>query len=147
MNKKGLALLAFSIGCVFFLTGCNAIGNALNPFQETPPPEAYLGEKNDHALQSGTNSAQKARGVLEGVARYPRAHQPQPVNPVIKPSVVRLMWVPDHLNPNGDLVPSHYYYLKVLDDTWAVTDVFDQEKQIGGGSFGNPSLIPFTKTN
>lgn len=138
-NIKRASLL----GSVLLFAGCASVGNALNPFAETPPPVAYLGEPNDHALSTDTNKAEDARAALDGVARYPRAHQPQPVYPVIKPAVVRLMWIPDHLNPVGDLVPAHYYYLKVMDDTWAVTDAFEKEKLLGQSGAG--SNIPFTR--
>jgi hypothetical protein len=52
------------------------------------------------------------------------------------------MWVPDHLNKAGDLVPAHYYYLKVRDDYWAVQDAFEMERQLheedGSGSSATP---------
>lgn len=143
MNKQFHTLL-MSCLALFALSGCAKIGNSLNPFQEEPPPRAFLGDPNDHALREGGNHSDGARAALESISRYPKAHQPQPVNPVVQPSVVRLMWVPDHLNPQGDLVPSHYYYLKVLEDRWAVTDVFDQQKLINGSSSQNSSTIPFT---
>jgi hypothetical protein len=61
------------------------------------------------------------------------------------------MWVPDHLNRHGDLVAAHYYYLRVMNDRWAVQDAFELEAQInnnsgidyapsgGGGAGGGPS--------
>jgi len=124
------------------LVGCSSASQLLNPFHETPPPHALYGEPNDHALNDTANKADQARESLESVGRYPRAHAPQPVNPVIQPAVVRLMWIPDHLTPTGDLVPAHYYYLRVLEDRWAVTDVFDQKRLIGEGQHG--SHVPFT---
>ena len=60
----------------------------------------------------------------------------------MQPAVVRLMWIPDHLNNSGDLIPAHYYYLKVLNERWAVTDAFDLEKQLGSGS-KDTSSIPY----
>ncbi|MCI5066188.1 hypothetical protein MRY87_10725 [bacterium] len=132
------------LSAALILSGCSRFGNSLNPFQEEPPPRAYLGKLDDSALRDGGTSIEDARESLEEVARYPKAHQPQPQNPVIQPSVVRLMWVPDHLNKNGDLVPAHYYYLKVLDDRWAATDVFDQEALINGQSESTTS-VPFTQ--
>ena len=39
------------------LTGCTSLSRVFNPFYETPPPEAYLGEKNDDALPSSCQSA------------------------------------------------------------------------------------------
>ncbi len=125
------------------LIGCAKLGNSLNPFAEDLPPQAFGGEPNDHALRAGGEKIEKARESLQSVGRYPRAHQPQPQNPVIQPSVVRLMWVPDHLNTSGDLVPAHFYYLKVLDDRWAATDVFDQRQLINESSGARSSSIPF----
>lgn len=113
------------------LTSCSYAGNILNPFYDSPPPEAYLGEKNDAALNGIEGKEDRARAALESAATYRRAHAPAPVDPVIQPAVVRLMWIPDHLNKNGDLVPAHYYYLKVLKDRWAVTDAFELESQLG----------------
>lgn len=123
-------------------TGCASTGNLLNPFYETPPPEAYLGEKNDHALNEGGGKVDTARQALESMATYQRANAPQPTNPVIQPAVVRLMWVPDHLNKSGDLVPAHYYYLKVLKDRWAVTDAFELEGQLGPTK--SSASLPYT---
>lgn len=136
--------LALSAGA---LCSCNTVSNAMNPFYETPPPVALLGEMNDHALNGGSNNEDGARKALEQMASYKSALPPQPVNPVIQPAVVRLMWIPDHLNKNGDLVPAHYYYLKVLKDRWAVTDAFELEGQLSpnsGGSSSSPSNgLPF----
>ncbi len=126
------------------LAGCSRIGNVFNPFYEPPSPRALLGERSDAALTeegSGGKGA-KAREALEAMASYQRASAPQPVNPVIQPAVVRLMWIPDHLNSHGDLVPAHYYYLKVKRDSWAVTDAFELESQLGA-STGNASSIGF----
>lgn len=122
------------------LTGCYAASQILNPFYDPPPKEAYLGEKNDNALSEGKTKSDTARQALDAMASYKRAQEPQPNNPVIQPAVVRLMWVPDHLNKSGDLVPAHYYYLKVLSDRWAVQDAFELESQLGskGGSSGLP---------
>jgi hypothetical protein len=115
-------------------TGCTTTSNVLNPFYETPSEVAYFGDKNDAALNdSSGGKAGRARAALEAMASYQRAQSPQPNNPVIQPAVVRLMWIPDHLNSHGDLVPAHYYYLKVLKDRWAVTDAFELEAQLGGG--------------
>ena len=90
-------------------SGCNQVGNILNPFYESPSEVAYFGEKNDAALNdSGGGKATRAREALEAMSSYQRTLSPQPNNPVIQPAVVRLMWVPDHLNSHGDLVPAHY---------------------------------------
>lgn len=135
---KTVAALSLAI----FATGCSSVGNALNPFYESPKPVALLGEPNDHALEEGDGKSERARQAMETMASYQRAHDPQPNNPVIQPAVVRLMWVPDHLNKHGDLVPSHYYYLKVLKDRWAVTDAFELEAQLKTGGSGDSS-VPF----
>lgn len=131
------------------LCACNTMSNAANPYYETPPPEALLGERNDHALSGTREKIDTARQALDAAATYQRAHMPQPYNPVMQPAVVRLMWVPDRLNKTGDLVPAHYYYLKVLDERWAVTDAFELEAQLNGprGSMGNTSNIPYVNAD
>jgi hypothetical protein len=127
------------------LCSCSLTSRVLNPFYETPAPEAMLGSPNDHALneeEGGSGSGGKgdaARAALEQMATYRRAQAPEPTNPVIQPAVVRLMWIPDHLNKTGDLVPSHYYYLRVLQDRWAVTDAFELEGQLEGKNGNKPS--------
>jgi hypothetical protein len=134
------------IGCTLavasLVSGCGYLGNILNPFYEDPPPEAYLGGKNDAAINADGGGGVKAREALTAMGTYQRALAPQPNNPVIQPAVVRLMWVPDHLNSHGDLVPAHYYYLKVKKDQWAVTDSFELEAQLGEGS-GDGSAIGY----
>lgn len=122
-------------------TACTSASQFLNPFYEEPTAEALLGERNDDAISGGKQKNVEAREALEAMASYRRAQMPQPVNPVIQPAVVRLMWIPDHLNKNGDLVPQHYYYLKVLKDRWAVTDSFELEQQLNTG--GNISNVPY----
>lgn len=129
----GLALLT--------LTGCTTTSQILNPFYETPSDVALQGEPNDHALNGSKNKEDTARKALEAMATYERAHTPEPAAPVIKPAVVRLMWVPDHLNNSGDLVPAHYYYLKVKKEDWAVKDAFELESQLQGPR--GASNIPF----
>lgn len=133
------------IGCGLFLvinlSGCSAIGKVLNPFYEDPLPEALLGERNDKAISGARQKNVAAREALEQMASYRRAHDPQPANPVIQPAVVRLMWIPDHLNVHGDLVPAHYYYLKVLRDRWAVQDAFELESQLGPKT--DSSAVPY----
>jgi len=135
-----LAILSIAL----VVTGCGSIGRVLNPFYETPSPVAYLGEKNDAALlgEGGSGKGAKARAALEAMGTYQRALAPQPTNPVMQPAVVRLMWVPDHLNSHGDLVPAHYYYLKVKKEQWAVSDAFELEAQLGS-STGNASAIGY----
>lgn len=126
------------------LSACNSLGTVLNPFYESPSEVAYFGEKNDAALnnEGGAGKAGRAREALEAMGTYQRAAAPQPTNPVMQPAVVRLMWIPDHLNSHGDLVPAHYYYLKVRKDSWAVTDAFELEAQLNQ-STGNASSIGF----
>lgn len=109
------------------LSACTTASQLVNPFYEPPSKVAVLGEANDHALSGTYKKEDTARKALEQAATYQRAHAPEPVNPVIEPAIVRLMWVPDHLNKGGDLVPAHYYYLKVKSDQWAVKDAFDRE--------------------
>ena len=139
---KGFFIVFLCIG-LFSFSGCSRLGNVLNPFQEELPPVAFAGQPNDHALREGGMKQEKARQALESVARYPRAHAPQPQNPVIQPAVVRLMWVPDHLNTSGDLVPAHYYYLKVKSDDWAVQDAFELETQLKRSSGEPTSNLPY----
>ncbi len=145
LDMKNVRIAILSITSLV-VSGCSTIGNVLNPFYDTPSEVAYFGEKNDSALnEGGAGQGQRARQALESMGTYQRALAPQPTNPVMQPAVVRLMWVPDHLNSHGDLVPAHYYYLKVKKESWAVTDAFELEAQLnsstGGGSavgFVNP---------
>ena len=125
-----------------YMSGCATAGNILNPFYESPTPEAYKGERSDAALHESRDKDKEARQALESMASYRRAQEPQPNNPVIQPAVVRLMWIPDHLNKSGDLVPAHYYYLKVLKDRWAVQDAFELEAQLGGSANATTN-VPF----
>jgi hypothetical protein len=142
MSMKMYTRLTLAVTMVV-VTGCNAIGTVLNPFYERPSEVAYFGHKNDNALnESGSGKADRARAALEAMASYQRAHAPQPNNPVMNPAVVRLMWVPDHLNSHGDLVPAHYYYLKVKKEQWAVTDAFEMEAQLGS-STGNAAAVGY----
>ena len=121
-------LLALSVSALCSCSG--SVSQIMNPFYEPPSPRALQGEASDDALRGEKASAGSARAALEAMASYRRAQAPQAVHPVIQPSVVRLMWIPDHLNSKGDLVPQHYYYLKVLDDRWAVTDAFELQSQL-----------------
>lgn len=140
-QRQGIKVLLLSI-FLALTSGCHRVGNVFNPFYEPPAPVALLGDKNDHALSGKEEKIEKARGALDAMASYRRAQDPEPVYPVINPAVIRLMWIPDHLNKNGDMVPSHYYYLKVKGDTFAVQDEFDLQKQLGGPS-GSSSNIPY----
>jgi hypothetical protein len=121
------------------------MGRVLNPFYETPSEVAYFGEKNDVALNDGSSGGKgdKARAALEAMGSYQRSMPAQPQNPVMQPAVVRLMWVPDHLNAHGDLVPAHYYYLKVKKDSWALQDAFELEAQLSGPGGGRGSAIGY----
>jgi len=111
------------------------MGHILNPFYKSPSDVATLGVKNDEALGGGSAKREdSARAALQQMGTYERAHDPQPINPVMRPAIVRLMWIPDHLNKSGDLVPSHYYYLKVKKEDWAVKDAFELEGQLGATS-------------
>ena len=132
------------IAITLSISACTSIGNVFNPFYDPPSPRAMLGERSDAALNEDGEGGKgsKARAALEAMATYQRANAPQPVNPVIQPAVVRLMWIPDHLNSHGDLVPAHYYYLKVKQDSWAVTDAFELESQLGA-STGNASSMGY----
>lgn len=142
MNMVFKKFILFSfLGTCF--SGCYAFQNIANPFYEPPTEHALKGELSDRAIQEGTSGTNStARDALEHIATYQRAHLPQPNNPVMQPAVVRLLWIPDHLNTNGDLVPAHYYYLKVLNERWAVTDAFDLERQLKTGT-KDTSSIPF----
>lgn len=144
MNRSKIR---FILGSLLLLAagGCSALTPVLNPFYEVPGPIAMQGELNDNALRGDQGKVDTARQALQAMSNYQRAALPQPVNPVINPAVVRVMWVPDHLNRNGDLIPAHYYYLKVLSDRWAVTDAFELEGQLKGprGAGADVSSIPF----
>lgn len=140
-NKKLILLVV-----VFSLTSCGSIGRLLNPFRRTPPPEAFLGEPTDHALATSKNKAEEARMAFKSMGEYQRQHTPSPNKPVIQPSIVRVMWIPDHITTDGDLIPAHYYYLKVLNERWSVTDAFDIKDQLnspGGRTPKNGSGLPF----
>lgn len=127
------------------LSGCTSASQILNPFYEPPSEIALKGEANDHALNGTYQKEDVARKALEAMATYERAHTPEPAKPVIRPAVVRLMWVPDHLNNAGDLVPSHYYYLKVKKEDWAVQDAFELEGQLKGPNAGSNTPYVYDK--
>lgn len=127
------------------LCSCSALSRVTNPFTPPETEAARSGDMNDHALNEDQNKEDSARSAIEAMASYRRTQDPQPVNPVIQPAVVRLMWIPDHLNSHGDLVPAHYYYLKVLKDRWAVSDAFELESQLG--SDRDASNVPYVYQN
>ncbi len=141
MSKFYKIFLIFSLAISF--SACGIVSNAMNPFYEPPTAAALKGEINDHALAGGSK-ARDARKALDSLATYERTHTPSPNKPVMKPAVVRLMWVPDHLNRFGDLIPAHYYYLKVKSDDFNVTDAFEIEAQLQGPrGRASSSSIPF----
>lgn len=136
--KKNILLILI----IPFISGCTTLGNVLNPFQTAPEKEAYYGTPNANELTDTGNKDDSARKALESVGTYREAHAPEPYNPVLNPAVVRLMWIPDHLNKLGDLVPAHYYYVKVLSDRWALQDAFELEGQLKKpGEHGNVPYI------
>lgn len=119
-------------------TGCAVAGpvaDELNPYGQGNQVDS-LGTRDNSAVLGasggGSQEGTRARHALEVLGTYRRAQAPQPVYPVIQPAEVRLMWIPDHQNIHGDLVPAHYYYLRVLNDRWAVQDAFEIESQLHG---------------
>lgn len=139
--------LLVALSCTSMLSsGCASRGfEVLNPFSEYDSGTGVMGERSTKALleDSGGGQAEQARHALEVMGSYRRAQEPQPYYPVIQPAEVRLMWIPDHLTKNGDLVPAHYYYLKIADDQWAVQDPYDRLQQLEAGSSGAGSATPW----
>jgi len=131
------------ISCCLLFSACTTVGKVVNPFYEPPADVALLGQVNDHALNPTKNKTDTARQALAALGQHQQAHTPRPYNPVYKPAMIRLMWVPDHLNRHGDLVPAHYYYLKVKDGDWAVNDAFELEQQLGRKN--DTSNLPFRR--
>jgi len=129
---------AFAVGSV--VAGCSVAGPAadeLNPYGQGNAVDSLgLRDNSTVAGASGGSSkeAERARHALETLATYRRASAPQPAYPVIRPAEVRMMWIPDRLNQHGDLVPAHYYYLRVRNDSWELQDAFDIEQQLHGGA-------------
>ena len=133
------------------LMACSQTGNFadnLNPYADgNQVPTEFGGARDTGAILGGgggAKSAEAARNALEVMGTYRKALPPEPTYPVIKPAEVRLMWVPDRLNAIGDLIPAHYYYLRVLPDRPAVTDAFEIERQLdltnAGGAVAPSSL-------
>lgn len=137
--------------CMGLITSCGGMfgraADKLNPFDNSSVPENAYGTRDLSPLlnQGGSvdSDSERARHALESFSTYRRAHAPQPAAPVVMPAEVRLMWVPDHLNKAGDLVPAHYYYLKVMDDRWAVQDAFELEGQLNVDSGSAGSATPW----
>lgn len=134
---KGVRACA-AVAAAAGIFGCAVAGPAadeLNPYGEGNQVDV-LGNRDASAILGssggGGKEAERARHQLEVLGSYRRAQAPQPTYPVIQPAEVRLMWVPDHLNRNGDMVPAHYYYLRVLNDRWAVQDAFELDLQYQG---------------
>jgi hypothetical protein len=133
---KKIILISISASMIG-LASCAQTGSFadnLNPYADgNQIPAEYGGDRNTGAIMGGgggAKSADAARNALEVMGTYRNALPPEPTYPVIKPAEVRLMWVPDRLNAIGDLIPAHYYYLRVLPDRPAVTDAFEIERQL-----------------
>ena len=136
------------ISGMILLSGCSSESwDFLSPFSHSEVEVANKGERTNKAIleESGGSgvSAEDARKALEVMGKYQETHDAKPYAPVLKPAEVRLMWVPDHLNRNGDLVPAHYYFLKVLPDIWMTQDAFEIEEQITSGRSGAGSAVPW----
>ena len=141
------------LSALFALNGCmySKTWDSLSPFQDPGPPSEHWGDSTNKTLMEevgngsdvGGGQAATARAALQVMGSYRAAQPAQPTYPVVQPAEVRLMWVPDHLNKNGDLVPAHYYYLKVLDDRWAVQDAFDFESQLNATTKGEGGATPW----
>lgn len=141
--KTGLVLcLSSFISCA----AAGSVADGMNPYADgNKVPAEYGGERNTGAIMGGgggAGSAQSARNALEVMGTYRKGLPPEPTYPVIRPAEVRLMWIPDHLNAIGDLIPAHYYYLRVLPDRPAVTDAFEIERQLDLSTSGGSSLAP-----
>lgn len=145
MKKRFKAMrLAVFLIVVFGFTGCTKISNAINPYYKTPPKEAYYGVKNDHALTGGGDSKETAAlsAIKTEAGAYRGAASPKPYKPVVQPAIIRLMWVPDRLNRNGDLIPAHYYYVKILNDRFVIEDAFEVQAELNATTSKSGS-IPF----
>lgn len=152
LKRRSIARTCLGIFLVGSSSGCSSTAfEYLNPYGDSDLP-TRLGERSYRAILEdggGSQDSEKARHAAEVMGSYRRTQHPQPAYPVIQPAEVRLMWVPDHLNKYGDLVPAHYYYLRVLDDRPAVQDAFDLEQQLnvtttGAGqraSSGTPYVV------
>ena len=130
--KMKLKLLLMSLTTTLLLIGCASEGaSLLHPYADTGMEE--LGERSTRALTQGSGTADEdkiARQMLSGVGTSRKALPPSPNRPVVLPAEIRLMWIPDHLNKYGDLVPAHYYYLRVMDERFNLEDAFSTEGQL-----------------
>lgn len=141
-QRSPVASVLVLAAALFGMSACSAVGPAAdqaNPFGVNSNEEGY-GERNLNAVMGGGNgggAAERARHALESMASYRRTQAPQPVYPVIRPAEVRLMWIPDHQTTDGNLVPAHYYYLKVLHDDWELQDAFEIEGQLHNSGAAN----------
>ena len=135
------SLLGLLTAALISAIGCSQNGGSMSPYAENEV--SGLGQRDNKAIldDSGGAESDHARHALEVMGSYRRAQAPQPYYPVVQPAEVRLMWVPDHINRAGDLVPAHYYYLKVQGDRWAVQDAFELSEQLDAGSAS--SATPF----
>lgn len=52
----------------------------------------------------------------------------KPYVPVILPPEVRRVWIPDHINEEGDLVSGHWVYMKLRESNWFIEN-YKQEKK------------------
>ena len=141
MVKLNRKIILASLGLM--LSACSVAGpiaDEINPYSNgSQSGTDFGGERSTSAILGnggGAGSAEAARHALEVMGTYRKALPPQPNYPVVQPAEMRLMWIPDHLNVVGDLVPAHYYYLRVLPDRPAVTDAFDIERQLDLSSQG-----------
>jgi len=140
------ALSVLSVGC----GAVNENMDILNPYGDMPGKE--LGKRDTNAIlegdtTQGNSQSDKARHALEVMGSYRRAQEPQEAYPILQPAEVRLMWVPDHVNKHGDLIPAHYYYLRVLPERWGGTganlDAFTYEEQLKPGGTGAGGATPW----
>jgi hypothetical protein len=133
--------------CCMLIVGCSSnVADIVNPYHGGE--EVEYGERTNRAIleggaDDGKTDEDRARHALEVMKSYERAQTPQPYKPVLRPAVVRLMWIPDHLNRNGDLIPAHYYFLKVRDDSWDVQDAFELEGQLDSKSGNGGGATPW----
>lgn len=145
VSKSSRLLVGHLMVC--FLAACSGPASDLvDPYAEGGNG---LGQRNNQAILTGGEAhagghEEKARHALEVLGSYRRAQEPQPYHPVMNPPVVRKMWIPDHLNSHGDLVPSHYYFLMVRGAYWGVQDAFEIEQQLDvNGQGNNGGAVPW----